>query len=195
MGETGAFWTDAQSGSVQAAYALSGFFALTWMVAAVWTRRTVRRPVFGSQTLYLLLFLGGVGLIFGGGSAPSPWPWPLDWLMVAAVAASFVFCWWARIYLGSLWSASVSAKAGQKIVNTGPYAIVRHPIYTGMISAGLFVAVLRMAPIALAGVVVFTIGCWIKAKMEETILRQELGAEAYDAYAAVTPMLIPFLKL
>ena len=47
----------------------------------------------------------------------------------------FLFAWWARLHLGRLWSGTVTRKADHRIVDTGPYAIVRHPIYTGLLAS------------------------------------------------------------
>ena len=48
--------------------------------------------------------------------------------------------WWARIYLGPLWSSVITRKKDHKIIDTGPYALMRHPIYTGLIIALLATA-------------------------------------------------------
>jgi protein-S-isoprenylcysteine O-methyltransferase Ste14 len=78
------------------------------------------------------------------------------------------------------------------VVDTGPYAIVRHPIYTGIIIASAATAVLRGTALAWLGACVMTIGWVIKARMEERFLREQLGAAAYDDYARRVPMLSPF---
>jgi protein-S-isoprenylcysteine O-methyltransferase Ste14 len=49
-------------------------------------------------------------------------------------------------------------------------------------------------PAAISGAVLLVIGFLMKGKLEERFLRAELGAEAYDAYARRTAMLVPFLK-
>jgi protein-S-isoprenylcysteine O-methyltransferase Ste14 len=117
------------------------------------------------------------------------------WFMALLTAAGLAFCWWARLHLGRLWSASVTRKEGHHIIDTGPYAFVRHPIYTGIILASFATAVERGTAIALAGAAIMTIGWYMKARIEERFLRQELGAAAYDSYAGRVAMLVPFLKL
>jgi protein-S-isoprenylcysteine O-methyltransferase Ste14 len=89
----------------------------------------------------------------------------------------------------------VTRKEGHRVVDTGPYAIVRHPIYTGVITAALATMVLRGTQLAIAGAALLAIGYVLKGRLEERFLRAELGAEAYDAYARKTAMLIPFLRL
>ncbi|MGH7583136.1 MAG: methyltransferase family protein [Gemmatimonadales bacterium] len=113
------------------------------------------------------------------------------WILVAVLVAGLAFTWWARMHLGRLWSSSVTRKADHHIVDTGPYGTVRHPIYTGIILGTIATAALRGTGMAWLGVLVMTIGWVVKARLEESFLRQELGAEAYDAYARRVPMLVP----
>ena len=86
----------------------------------------------------------------------------------------------------------LTIREGHRVVDTGPYRLVRHPIYTGFIAAILAFALLRTTPAALAGALLLALTMAAKAKTEEHFLRRELGAEAYDAYARKTPMLVPF---
>ena len=184
---------------------------VSWMLAAGWTRRTSQRPPFGAELIYRLITLIGVALIFctygwrtGEGvfvvGVLRPWYEPMRlwtpsdgaaWALVALAVLGFAFCWWARIYLGRLWSGSVTLKDDHRIVDTGPYGLVRHPIYTGLILAALATAALKGTTINLVGAALFILGCWIKARLEERFLRTQLGAEAYDAYARRIPMLVP----
>jgi protein-S-isoprenylcysteine O-methyltransferase Ste14 len=80
------------------------------------------------------------------------------------------------------------------VVESGPYGLVRHPIYTGFLGASWAFALLIASPTALLGAALLTVQMAWKAKREESFLRQELGPADYDAYAARTPMLIPLLR-
>jgi len=117
------------------------------------------------------------------------------WAMVALATLGFLFCWWARIHLGRLWSGSVTRKEGHHVVDTGPYAIVRHPIYTGVLTAAFATMMVRGTAPAIAGFALLIVGYVMKGRVEENFLRAELGAQAYDAYARKTAMLVPFVKL
>ena len=86
----------------------------------------------------------------------------------------------------------MTRKSEHRIVDTGPYALVRHPIYTGLIVSVWATAALRGTPLSLIGAGLVALGFWIKARLEERFLRSELGPDAYDAYAAHTPMLMPW---
>jgi protein-S-isoprenylcysteine O-methyltransferase Ste14 len=177
---------------LHAIYTLWGLWALSWALAAVWSGRTVARIGIAAALPYAIpQFFGALLLIW----APARAGWsisdPLGWAMVALAAGGFGFCWWARLHLGRLWSGAVVRKDGHHIVDTGPYAIVRHPIYTGLIASGFAMAVARGAVSPLIGAGLLTLSWWIKARLEEQLLRSELGQAAYDAYAARTPMLSP----
>jgi protein-S-isoprenylcysteine O-methyltransferase Ste14 len=81
------------------------------------------------------------------------------------------------------------------VVNTGPYRVVRHPIYTGIIIATFATAIDKGTYVAVAGAVLMLVGWFIKARVEERFLRVQLGVDAYDAYARRTAMLIPFVRV
>ena len=103
------------------------------------------------------------------------------------------FAWWARIHLGRLWSGSITRKEGHHVVDTGPYRLVRHPIYTGLIGATIATATAAATVTAVVGAVLITFGMWLKARTEERFLTEELGPEAYAAYQRRVPMLVPFV--
>jgi protein-S-isoprenylcysteine O-methyltransferase Ste14 len=185
-------------------------WAGTWIVAALWTNRTVNRPGGGREWPYRILEFGGFfALLFffvdNGQPAPTGqpvldllmhryWLLPLsvNWAMVGVACAGFLFCWWARLHLGVLWSGFVTRKEGHHIVDTGPYAIVRHPIYTGIIVAALATMAVKGTGHAILGVLLLVAGYWLKARLEEGFLREQLGAADYDAYRRHVPMLVPF---
>jgi protein-S-isoprenylcysteine O-methyltransferase Ste14 len=119
---------------------------------------------------------------------------PLAWLAVGVVAIGFAFAWWARIHLGKLWSGLILRRRDHRIVDTGPYAVVRHPIYTGLILGAAALAALKATPLALIGVALIALGFGLKARVEERFLGAELGEAAYAAYRRRVPMLIPLWR-
>jgi protein-S-isoprenylcysteine O-methyltransferase Ste14 len=171
---------------------------VSWLAAAAWSDRAVKRPPTRHQIIYRLLAGLGTVLLFGVYRHDLRvemilWRTPIAvaWAMVAVVLAGLLFTWWARIHLGRLWSSSVTRKANHHVVDTGPYGIVRHPIYTGIILASLATAAMRGTALAWLGACVMTIGWVIKARLEEEFLREQLGAETYGEYARRVPMLAP----
>jgi protein-S-isoprenylcysteine O-methyltransferase Ste14 len=85
------------------------------------------------------------------------------------------------------------AKTTITLSTRAPYGIVRHPIYTGLILAATAVAILKGNLYSLAGTLLIILGFWIKARLEEQFLSQQLGPETYALYRRRVPMLIPFL--
>lgn len=171
----------------------------SWLVAAFWRERAAKQPPHRSQIVYRLLVIAGAALLFNHlvPQIDRPlWQWapPIAWALVAISGAGFAFTWWARIHLGKLWSSNVGRKADHHIVDTGPYGIVRHPIYTGIIIASAATAALRVTAGAWMGVALMTLGWYVKARLEERFLREQLGPENYDAYSRRVPMLIPFAR-
>jgi protein-S-isoprenylcysteine O-methyltransferase Ste14 len=174
-----------------------GVWFLSWMAAAFWKRRTVSEAPKSTFRLQLAMAAAGIVILFGTLSWPTPPLWPIPpwagWTLVALIAIGMAFAWWARIELGALWSGSVERREGHRIVDTGPYALVRHPIYTGLILAGLALAIIKATPLALLGAALIALGFGLKAKVEERFLAAELGEADYAAYRARVPMLVPFL--
>ncbi len=119
---------------------------------------------------------------------------PAAWLIDLLALGGFAVCWWARLHLGALWSGAVTIKPDHHIVDSGPYGLVRHPIYTGLLLAIIASVLLRGTLAAVLGGLLVLIGILIKARLEETALRAELGSAAYDAYARRVPMLVPVLR-
>ncbi|HXV01193.1 MAG TPA: isoprenylcysteine carboxylmethyltransferase family protein [Caulobacteraceae bacterium] len=181
-----------------AVYWLWGVWYVTWLAAVVFSGRTkvqMGREGFGLHRLaasvgVLLLFMPAT---WAGPLGTTLWPEPAaaQWALVALTAAAFAFCWWARLHLGRLWSGFVTLKEDHRIVDTGPYGLVRHPIYSGVMFAALMTALIEPTPVSLAGFALLTAGFAMTAKVEEGFLRGQLGVEAYEAYAHRVPMLVP----
>lgn len=165
----------------------------SWWIAALWHGRASVKAPRGSYRGQMAVIALGFLLLFAS------WPryqwmlWPvgpaLGWAMVALTLAGVGFTWWARVHLGALWSGGVEAKEGHRVVESGPYALVRHPIYSGLIAAAAAMAVVRATPLSFAGVGLFALGFALKARVEERFLEAELGG--YDDYRRRVPMLVP----
>ena len=168
---------------------------ISWVAASFWSDQTQKRAsTLETWTYRAAMIAGGILLV--------PWTGPMlgekaiwevsqagVYVLAAVMLAGLSLTWWARIYLGPLWSSVITRKKDHKIIDTGPYAFVRHPIYCGLIIALLATAVAEGKAAALLG----SLGVWLKACTEERFLMTELGPEIYDAYCRRVPMLIPFL--
>ena len=110
---------------------------------------------------------------------------------IALMACGFGFAIWARIHLGRNWGMPMTVKEEPELVTSGPYRLVRHPIYTGLLTAvvGTALAVNLFALVAGAALGVFFV-------YSATVEERNLGAafpRVYQAYRARTKMLIPFV--
>lgn len=95
--------------------------------------------------------------------------------------------------LGKQWSNVARVVEGHKLITAGPYRLVRHPIYTGMLGLLLATGLAVSNPIALLlAAVLFSIGMAIRIRAEEKLLREEFGPE-WEAYAGKVPAVIPGL--
>jgi len=176
-------------------------FAASWLLAAAWRRPVRQRLGIKRELTYrAILIVGGlVSLIPSHGYEGPLRLWHVDaiqaWLCVLLIAAGFLFSWWARVHLGDLWSGQITTKDGHTLIDTGPYALVRHPIYTGILMAVYATAVAKGTIPGLIGLILITAGLWIKATLEERWLSTELQDEAYRRYRRRVPMLIPFMPV
>ena len=179
-----------------AIYAVWLLWVLSWWAAAFFADRAVKRSrwqivpmiVLVAALVVLSHYLGAATLRLMLWSTPPA----LRWGLLALVLAGMAFAWWARLTLGRLWSGTITLKPDHHIVDTGPYALVRHPIYTGLLfSVAATVAAQGSVESAMIGAVM-VIALFAKARAEERFLSGELGAEAYAAYRRRVPMLIPF---
>ena len=111
---------------------------------------------------------------------------------IVLVAIGVAIAIWARRHIGQFWSSRVALKEDHQLIQTGPYARVRHPIYSGMLLAmigtGLFLGEWR----AIVGVFLVFVAHWQKARREEKLLAGQFGT-AYEEYCGRTGSLIPRL--
>ena len=116
----------------------------------------------------------------------------LWWIGLFCTIAGLFISVWARRYLGKNWSAAVTVKQEHELVRSGPYKLVRHPIYTGLILAffGSVIASGEWRGLIALLIVVYTF--WRKLKHEEHWMLQTFGLE-YLAYRSQVKALIPFV--
>jgi protein-S-isoprenylcysteine O-methyltransferase Ste14 len=172
---------------------------LSWMTASFWSSRTEKRVATRETWIYR-------AAIFTGGVLMTPWVaqvigesriWEVRddvaYGLIAVMLLGLLVTWLARIHLGRLWSSAITRKERHRVVDTGPYAFVRHPIYTGIITALVATAAVEATLAALVGATLICSGLWLKARAEERFLMIELGPDDYRSYCRRVPMLIPFL--
>jgi protein-S-isoprenylcysteine O-methyltransferase Ste14 len=174
-------------------------FLVYWQIKAAGTKTTQRLEPAASRIFRALTFLIAIVLL-STTRIPLRWLylqfWPAGlwsfWLGAAITVAGLLFAVWARVHLGSNWSRSVTIKQGHELITTGPYAVVRHPIYTGIL-VGFLGTVMALSQVRglIAFVLIFLV-LWRKLRMEEQWMRSQFG-ETYDTYAHKTAALVPYL--
>ena len=164
---------------------------VSWAAAAVWVNRTVGKASRRDEVLSRLTVGAGAALLFWNYKDSPGTDETAGWILFAVVVLGILFAWWARVHLGRLWSGRVTRKEDHRVVDTGPYALVRHPIYTGVVTSALATGIAEWRVAAFSGALVIALGFWLRSRLEERFLRAELGT-AYEEYARRVPMLIPF---
>jgi protein-S-isoprenylcysteine O-methyltransferase Ste14 len=173
---------------------------VSWVVASFWSGRTKKHVRTRDSFVYRVPILLGAVLFY---------PWTAralgetriydpgnfgTYALAIVVLLGISFTWWARIHLGRFWSNAITQKEDHRIVDTGPYGLVRHPIYAGLILAILATGAAVATWSSLIGALLISFGQWQKARMEEVFLAAELGPEAYGPYCRRVPMIVPFLR-
>src|ERR1700689_736249 len=174
-------------------------FLVYWQIKAAKTKITQRLEPAASRILRVFIFLIAIALL-STTRIPLPWLylqlWPVGfwpfWLGAAVTIAGLLFAVWARVYLGSNWSRSVTIKQGHELITTGPYSMVRHPIYTGVLTGLVGTAIALSQVRGFIVFVLFFLAFWIKLRLEEQWMRSRFG-EAYATYAHQTAALVPYL--
>ncbi|HUK26226.1 MAG TPA: isoprenylcysteine carboxylmethyltransferase family protein [Terriglobales bacterium] len=172
-------------------------FALYWLVSAFKTRRTRKSESLLSRYGVMLIVACGFVFLFDSDSGAG-------WLRLrfashdlAVEIAGVALTWlgigltlWARFHLGENWSAKVTIKEGHELIRSGPYAHLRHPIYSGLLLAVAGSALEIGEVRCLIGMAIIAVGFSIKARKEESMLREQFGS-AFDEHRKHTGFLLP----
>jgi protein-S-isoprenylcysteine O-methyltransferase Ste14 len=178
---------------VAAIYILWGLWFVAWLGAAAFARRE-RGTLHGR--LAALFHLSAAAAVLMLLMIVAPWPgidlqyrlWDrsvpetLGWILLGLALVGFGFSGWASVH------RIARLQHGAQHIDTGPYAIVRHPLYLGLIVAAVLTALVFGRPTSLTGAVLLTIALTAKAHLEE---RNAHGPNAL-AYRQRVPMLVPF---
>lgn len=184
----------------------------TWVIPAMWlvwcvywwraaadVKAAIRRETVGSRLRHIVP-LTIAALLVGLPSVPVfmlddrflPRTWSAYWIGAAIVAAGLSFTVWARLVLARNWSGTVTVKAEHELVTAGPYRLVRHPIYSGLLLAFAGSAVARGEWRGVLAVLVASAALWWKLRLEERWMTETFGP-AYVSYRKSVAALIPFV--
>jgi protein-S-isoprenylcysteine O-methyltransferase Ste14 len=156
--------------------------------------RTIRRQSVLFLALVLLLlgslfFLPfadrrGLGVIMAGQA--------IRWPGLILCGLGFALMTWSRSALGKMHSGHVTIQKDHRLITTGPYRMIRHPIYLGILCAALGLALLFRSWIGLAVMIPMMAGLLFRIKEEEALLHKEFGGE-WEAYCKQSWRFIPYL--
>ncbi|HKX41437.1 MAG TPA: isoprenylcysteine carboxylmethyltransferase family protein [Burkholderiaceae bacterium] len=171
-----------------------------WWAASRGAKPTERREPMSSRLLHIVPLLLAVALLWLD-RVPGAWlnvrlyPWApwVFWVAALITAAGLLFTAWARVHLGRNWSGTVTLKRGHELVTDGPYALVRHPIYTGLLAALIGSALARGEWRGVLAVLIAWAALWRKLRLEERWMAERFG-EQYTAYRRHVPALVPSWK-
>ena len=173
-------------------------WAVYWFLASRHAKPSERREPIASRLLHVLPLLLAAWLLWGDRVPVSflnerflpgaAWPF---WFAAVLTAVGLLFTVWARVYIGRNWSGVVTIKQGHELIDTGPYAVVRHPIYTGLLIAFIGSAVARGEWRGVLAVLIAWAALWRKLRLEERWMIERFG-EKYVAYRGRVPALVPW---
>jgi Isoprenylcysteine carboxyl methyltransferase (ICMT) family len=184
-------------------------FVLYWLILAQFNKRASRSAAMTGWGARLLILAGVLLVLWFRRHAPLRLGGPIgpigpvgrivsihagaavQWLGVGLCLAGFGFAFWARAHLGRNWGMPMSLRQGHELVTSGPYAYVRHPIYTGIMLAMLGSA-LTVGIQWLALFLLYFAYFLFSARTEEKTMLEQFP-DTYPAYRRRTRMLIPFV--
>jgi protein-S-isoprenylcysteine O-methyltransferase Ste14 len=174
-------------------------FAAVWAIYAFRVKRTKAAETSGDRFVTMIVMVVAFLLLFYERPLPAvfnkrflPAEQWIAWAGVAVTSLGVAISVWARVILGSNWSARVTLKEGHRLIRSGPYRFVRHPIYTGMLLGAIGRAITVGEWRGVLAVVLIIAAHSRKAMREEKMLASEFGEE-YATYRRSTGFLFPRL--
>ena len=174
-------------------------FLLYWQIKAGNAKVTQRLEPASSRILRSVAFLIAI-ILLSTTLIKLPWLylqlWPTGfwqfWLGAVLTVAGLLFAIWAREHLGRNWSRSVTVKQDHELITSGPYGVVRHPIYTGILTGFLGSVIAEGQVRSLIAFLLVSIALYAKLRLEEQWMRSHFG-DTYGAYAQRVAALVPFV--
>ena len=174
-------------------------FVVVWVAAAASTKRSVYRESKAQWLRYRIVLVIACLLLINGRRLPYPLSAHIiphteatAWTGAVLCIVGLAFTIWARATLGRNWSAAVTLKESHELIDRGPYRLVRHPIYTGLMIM-FFATVIALGHLAgIIGALLVFVSFWIKLGDEEKLMLKQFP-EQYAAYQQHVKRIIPFV--
>lgn len=172
-------------------------FAVYWLIGALKTNPTRKSEPFASRYGILAILVAGFVFLFDDSAKIGPLKLRFVPHNLAIEVLGIVLTWlgiglavWARFHLAQYWSARITIKEGHELIRTGPYAHLRHPIYSGLLVAMAGSALLAGQWSGLLGLALVLLGFSEKALKEESMLKEQFG-EKFQEHRRHTGFLLP----
>lgn len=173
-------------------------FIAYWAVSAFFVKRTIEKQSIREQMKMSAMMIIVALLLLRSDTLPVLgvflWSQTAAIQLLAEVSAvlGLVILIWSRIVLGRNWSGIVVLKEDHELVTSGPYAYVRHPIYTGISLLFLGTVLLYGSVGSVCAFLLFFYAFYSRSFLEEALMMRQFP-NAYPAYKAHTKAIIPFL--
>jgi len=181
---------------IESVWLLVGIY---WLITAFRSKPIIRRQSQLSWLCHVAIMVAAGALLFSPstrigvlGARFLPRSAAIEWTGFGLILTGCGFAVLARFWLGTNWSATAAVKEGHTLIRSGPYALVRHPVYAGFLLAGLGTAVAVGEVRGLIGLGLAFFGWFIKARAEERLMQEQFG-EAYGCYRRQVKQFIPFI--
>ena len=168
-------------------------FGLYWEAAAKNASAAIRSESRASRGLHVFLVNAALLLEIAPIRGLGRWASVSVTLMLAGLAieaGGLFLAFWARRHLGRNWSGEISIKLDHELIRAGPYRLLRHPIYTGLLAMYFGVALVTGEWLGTVGLALAVIAYCRKLRLEETNLGKAFGSD-YEGYRRRTWALVP----
>lgn len=172
-------------------------FFVYWRIAAASVKAEQKVEPVSTRVMRSALFICAI-LLLCLQSLPLPWLYRQIlpptfagfWAGAVITVAGILFAVWARRHIGSNWSSRVTLKHDHQLITSGPYGIVRHPIYTGILTGFIGSAIAIGQVRGAVAFVLVLIALRLKWRLEEKWMRQQFG-QTYADYSRRVPAVVP----
>jgi protein-S-isoprenylcysteine O-methyltransferase Ste14 len=170
-----------------------------WLISSFAVKKTVKKQSGWGRILYIICVLTAFIFLFGNYFSfdflelpilPQTDVWKITGVILCALGLAFSLM--ARIWLGENWSGRITVKENHELIQSGPYAVTRNPIYTGFLLAFTGCSMTLGQVKGYIGII-FLVVCILIKILKEEVFMQEVFGEKFGEYKSRVNRLIPFI--